>query len=104
MSFLGVGSSYDIAVIHFFLRYEQEVEDAFHVSKACLEPGSAGDGITSVYIESGSEEFIVSNLGSQKLSDDLDLNFILGESICFRVEVNLKFTLCLLRGPLVTTL
>ena len=72
-------------------RYEQLVEEAFHVSKACLEPStSEGGKVTSVYLEKESDEFIICNLkGNNVLSENLDLNFNAGEKICFRAEVNI---------------
>ncbi|TRY63146.1 hypothetical protein TCAL_15260 [Tigriopus californicus] len=66
-------------------RYQQVAEENFHISKACLEPSSAGKGITSVYIEVDNDEFIVCNLTKEGvMSDSLDLNFVAGEKICFR--------------------
>jgi len=71
-------------------RYEQTVEEAFHVSKACVEPGvNAAKGVTSVFIEAGQDEFILTNLGKDVLADGLDLNFGEGEKICFRTSVSI---------------
>lgn len=73
-------------------RYQQVAEESFHISKACLEPTSAGKGITSVYIEVDNDEFIVCNLNKEGvMSDSLDLNFVAGEKICFRNVVRIKF-------------
>ncbi len=76
-------------------RYEQTVEESFHVSKACLElptPGSPPKGVTTLYVECEGEEFILSHLGAPGegvgvLADNLDLNFVAGEKICFRTSV-----------------
>ena len=48
-------------------RYEQDVPESFHVSKACVEPQSTGGGPTSVYQEKegGAEEFLLCNLSSK---------------------------------------
>jgi len=66
-------------------RYEQTVEEGFHISKACLEPSQNGK-VCSVYLEQDNEEFILCNLSPKNLNESLDLNFNETEKICFRVE------------------
>ena len=68
-------------------RYEQIAEEDFHVSKACIDPSTVDDGPTSIYVETESDEFIIANLTMRALSENLDLNFVAGEKICFRSEV-----------------
>ena len=68
-------------------RYEQTVEEGFHISKACLEPSQNGK-VCSVYLEQDNEEFILCNLSPKNLNESLDLNFTETEKICFRVEVS----------------
>merc|ERR1712241_917277 len=68
-------------------RYEQLVEEPFHVSKACIEP-STSKGITSVFIEVDDEEFIICNLTDKILNENLDLNFNFGDKIVFRTSGN----------------
>lgn len=72
-------------------RYAQTALEPFHISKACIEPSSLkkGDGkaLTSVYLESENEEFLLCTLGSNNLNENLDLNFNKGEKICVRAEV-----------------
>merc|ERR1712062_476512 len=70
-------------------RYEQAVEDPFHISKACLEPTSVKDGknsITSVYIEVDDEEFLLCNLSDKVLNESLDLNFNTGDKLVFKTS------------------
>merc|ERR1711953_1026683 len=70
-------------------RYEQAVEDPFHISKACLEPTSIKDGknsITSVYIEVDDEEFLLCNLSDKVLNESLDLNFNTGDKLVFKTS------------------
>lgn len=67
-------------------RYEQAVEESFHISKACLEPTQSTGKICSVYLEQDNEEFILCNLSDNNLNESLDLNFTETEKICFRVE------------------
>merc|ERR1712038_30397 len=67
-------------------RYEQTVEECFHISKACIEPTLNNGKICSVYLEQDNEEFILCNLSQKNLNESLDLNFTEGEKICFRVE------------------
>lgn len=73
-----------------FFRYEQIAEEDFHVSKACIDPSTVDDGPTTIYVESESDEFIIANLTMRALSENLDLNFIAGEKICFRSEVKCR--------------
>jgi FK506-binding nuclear protein len=54
------------------------------VSKACIEPQSAGKGTTSIYVEADDEEFLICNLNASETNVTLDLNFNDGEKICFR--------------------
>ena len=71
--------------------------EAFHISKACIEPASMKkvtgsgdrDAVTSVYLENEHEEFLLCSLASGCLNVDLDLNFNKGEKICIRAEVSL---------------
>jgi len=65
-------------------RYEQTVEDPFHISKACIEPTTGKGNITSVYVECNDEEFIVCNLNDKILNESLDLNFNAGDKIVFK--------------------
>jgi len=68
-------------------RYEQLVEEPFHISKACIEP-STSKGTTSVFIEVDDEEFIICNLTDKILNENLDLNFNFGDKIVFRTSGN----------------
>jgi len=67
-------------------RYEQTVEESFHISKACIEPNPTNGKICTVYLEQDNEEFILCNLSMKNLNESLDLNFQETEKICFRVE------------------
>merc|ERR1712107_61297 len=70
-------------------RYEQNVEDPFHISKACLEPSSIKDSknaVTSVYIEVDDEEFLLCNLTDKVSNESLDLNFNVGDKIVFKTS------------------
>jgi len=68
-------------------RYETEVQEAFRVTKACVEPSSAGGKVSSVMVEcDNSEEFIIANLGPKLYNETLDLAFNEGEKICFKVD------------------
>jgi len=67
-------------------RYEQTVEDPFHISKACIEPTTGKGNITSVYVECNDEEFIVCNLNDKILNETLDLNFNAGDKIVFKTS------------------
>ena len=71
----------------FNFRYEQTVEDPFHISKACIEPTTGKGNITSVYVECNDEEFIVCNLNDKILNETLDLNFNAGDKIVFKTSV-----------------
>ena len=71
----------------FDFRYEQTVEDPFHISKACIEPTTGKGNITSVYVECNDEEFIVCNLNDKILNETLDLNFNAGDKIVFKTSV-----------------
>ncbi len=72
-------------------RYAQVASEAFHVSKAALEPsvkkGGDGKGLTSVYLETGGEDYLLCSLNSHHFNESLDLNFNKGEEICLRAEV-----------------
>jgi hypothetical protein len=74
-----------------FFRYAQTDAEPLHVSKACVEPSSLkkGEGkqLTSIFLESENEEFLLCTLGSTNLNENLDLNFNRGEKICMRTEV-----------------
>lgn len=68
-------------------RYETTVQEAFRITKACIEPASAKGDVSSVFVEcDNQEEFIVANLQSKTLNESLDLTFGVGEKICFKVE------------------
>jgi len=68
-------------------RYETTVQQAFRISKACLEPSTAKGDISSVFVEcDNQEEFIIANLQSKTLNESLDLAFAVGEKISFKVE------------------
>jgi len=62
------------------------VEDPFHISKACIEPTTSKGKITSVYVESNDEEFLVCNLSDKILNETLDLNFNMGDKIVFKTS------------------
>ena len=74
--------------LSYYHRYEQTVEECFHISKACIEPTLNNGKVCSVYLEQDNEEFILCNLSQKNLNESLDLNFTEGEKICFRVEVS----------------
>ena len=63
------------------------MEDPFHISKACIEPTTSKGKITSVYVESNDEEFLVCNLSDTILNETLDLNFNMGDKIVFKTSV-----------------
>ena len=63
------------------------MEDPFHISKACIEPTTSKGKITSVYVESNDEEFLVCNLSDKILNETLDLNFNMGDKIVFKTSV-----------------
>jgi len=68
-------------------RYETTVQEAFRITKACIEPATAKGDVSSVFVEcDNQEEFIVANLQSKTLNESLDLTFGVGEKICFKVE------------------
>jgi len=70
-------------------RYESSQADSFRITKACLEPSTAGDvnQITSLFVESNSEEFIVANLSKRNLESTLNLEFSEGEDkVAFKVS------------------
>merc|ERR1712106_608626 len=68
-------------------RYETEVQEPFRITKACLEPASAGGKVSSVFIEcDNSEEFIIANLNAKNFNETIDLAFNEGEKICFKVD------------------
>ena len=75
-------------IFFYYNRYEQTVEECFHISKACIEPTLNNGKVCSVYLEQDNEEFILCNLSQKNLNESLDLNFTEGEKICFRVEVS----------------
>jgi len=65
-------------------RYEQVVEEPFHISKACVEPATCKGKVASVYVEANDEEFLVCNLSDKILNETLDLNFNQGDKIVFK--------------------
>jgi len=67
-------------------RYDTVVQDSFRVTKACIEPSTAADKVTSLFLEHDAEEFIVANLDKKNLNEDLDIAFTAGEKIGFKVE------------------
>jgi len=68
-------------------RYETVVEAPFRITKACLEPTTAAEKVSSLYLESdNSREFIIASLSTGIFNESLDLAFNLGEKICFKVE------------------
>jgi len=68
-------------------RYETVVEEPFRITKACLEPSTAAQKVSSLYLESdNSSEFIIASLSTKILNVSLDLAFNLGEKICFKVD------------------
>jgi len=67
-------------------RYDTVVKEAFRVTKACLEPTSGTEKVTSLYVEYDSEEYIIANLDKKTLNENLDLGFSVGEKISFKVE------------------
>ena len=83
----------DLWKISFDFRYEQTVEDPFHISKACIEPATSKGKITSVYVESNDEEFLVCNLSDNILNETLDLNFNMGDKIVFKTSVIILYRL-----------
>merc|ERR1711899_146757 len=69
--------------LHF--RYEQTVQEPFHISKACIEPTTSKGSVTSVFVEvDDADEFIICNLSEKIMNENLDLNFNSGDKICFR--------------------
>merc|ERR1712226_1269664 len=66
-------------------RYEQTVQEPFHISKACIEPTTSKGSVTSVFVEvDDADEFIICNLSEKIMNENLDLNFNSGDKICFR--------------------
>merc|ERR1712110_1264913 len=66
-------------------RYEQTVQEPFHISKACIEPTTSKGSVTSVFVEvDDADEFIICNLSEEIMNENLDLNFNSGDKICFR--------------------
>merc|ERR1712110_185975 len=66
-------------------RYEQTVQEPFHISKACIEPTTSKGSVTSVFVEvDDADEFIICNLSERIMNENLDLNFNSGDKICFR--------------------
>merc|ERR1712226_103625 len=66
-------------------RYEQTVQEPFHISKACIEPSTSKGSVTSVFVEvDDADEFIICNLSEKIMNENLDLNFNSGDKICFR--------------------
>ena len=68
-----------------YFRYDTVVQDSFRVTKACIEPATAADKVTSLFLEHDAEEFIVANLDKKNLNEDLDIAFTAGEKIGFKV-------------------
>ena len=71
----------------YIIRYEQVVEEPFHISKACVEPATCKGKVASVYVEANDEEFLVCNLSDKILNETLDLNFNQGDKIVFKSSV-----------------
>ncbi len=94
---------YAITTFISIFRYAQTAAEPFHISKACIEPSSLkkaeGQGLTSVYLESESEEFLLCTLSAKNLNENLDLNFNKGEKICVRAEVSRGWRYLQTRGP-----
>lgn len=67
-------------------RYEQVVEEPFHISKACVEPTTCKGKVVSVYVEANDEEFLVCNLSDKVMNETLDLNFNDGDKIVFKTS------------------
>jgi len=68
-------------------RYESKVANAFRLTKACLEPSTAGGKVSSVMVESDTgENFILANLNIKTCSENLCVSFNDGEKICFKVD------------------
>merc|ERR1719507_94178 len=68
-------------------RYESEVKNAFRLTKACLEPSTAGGKVSSVMVECDTgENFILANLNLKTFSENLNVSFNDGEKICFKVD------------------
>jgi len=67
-------------------RYEQVVEEPFHISKACVEPTTCKGKVVSVYVEANDEEFLVCNLSDKIMNETLDLNFNDGDKIVFKTS------------------
>lgn len=68
-------------------RYETEVQEPFRITKACLEPATAGGKVSSVFVEcDNNEEFIIANLNAKTFNETIDLSFNEGEKICFKVD------------------
>merc|ERR1719273_2717478 len=72
-------------------RYETDVQLAFRITKACIDPSSISnkeEKVTSVMVESidNGEEFIIANLSLRSFNESLDIAFNEGERICFKVE------------------
>jgi FK506-binding nuclear protein len=67
-------------------RYEQVVEEPFHISKACVEPTTCKGKVVSVYVEANDEEFLVCNLSDEIMNETLDLNFNDGDKIVFKTS------------------
>ncbi len=61
------------------------------MSKACLELSSSGGnnkGVTTIYVESDNEDFIVAHLTEKEPTVTLDLNFVSGEKLCLKSNVS----------------
>ncbi|XP_023327565.1 46 kDa FK506-binding nuclear protein-like [Eurytemora carolleeae] len=67
-------------------RYDTVVKESFRVCKACIEPASAGDKVTSLMAEYDGEEYIIANLNKKHLNEQLDLAFSIGEKMAFKVD------------------
>jgi len=68
-------------------RYQTIVEEPFRITKACLEPCTAAEKVSSLYLKSNDgKEFIIANLSLEIFNESLDLSFSQGENICFKVE------------------
>jgi len=68
-------------------RYQTIVEEPFRITKACLEPSTAAEKVSSLFLKSDDgQEFIIANLSLDIFNESLDLSFSQGENICFKVE------------------
>merc|ERR1712038_2113566 len=64
-------------------RYEQTVEECFHISKACIEPTLNNGKVCSVYLEQDNEEFILCNLSTSSKLDVTQNYMVKLAFLCF---------------------